>query len=60
MPGFSSAAMVSALIMPRSATTQAPVTPKRVHSRSTTGNRTVTSAVLQGTISVQSGRPWHQ
>lgn len=54
---FSSAAMASALIMPRSATTQARVTPKRVRSRCATGNRTVTSAVLPGTISVQIGRP---
>ena len=40
--------MVAALIMPRSATTQARSTPKRLRSRSITGSRVVTSAVLPG------------
>src|SRR5215472_17307764 len=44
----SSAAMLWALIMPRSATTQMRPTLKRARNRSTTGNRVVTSAVLPG------------
>src|SRR5690349_12156356 len=40
--------MVPALIMPRSATMQARSTPKRRRSRSTTGSKVVTSAVLPG------------
>jgi len=44
----SSAAMVSALIMPRSATMQASRIPKRSRKRLTTGNSSVTSAVLPG------------
>jgi len=44
----SSAAMVSALIMPRSATMQASRIPKRSRKRLTTGNSGVTSAVLPG------------
>ena len=40
--------MVSALIMPRSATMHARAIPKRSRSRLTTGNNSVTSAVLPG------------
>ena len=53
----SRAAMVGALIMPRSATTHMRPTPKRARSRSTTGSRVVTSAVLPGHSSQHSGRP---
>ena len=49
--------MVGPLIMPRSATTQTRPMAKRVLSRSTIGRRALTSAVLPGHISVQTGRP---
>ena len=49
--------MVSALIMPRSATTQTRPMAKRRRSRSITGISVVTSAVLPGHISEQTGRP---
>ena len=49
--------MVGAEIMPRSATTQTRPMAKRLRSRSTTGSRTQTSAVLPGHISEQTGRP---
>ena len=48
MPSASSAAMVAALIMPRSASTQGRPPPKRLRRRSTTGSSVVTSAVLPG------------
>ena len=48
--------MVSALIMPRSATMQASWIPKRSRSRLTTGNNNVTSAVLPG-IRKEGDRP---
>ena len=48
MPLASSSAMVAALIMPRSATTQARLMPNRVRKRSTTTISVVTSAVLPG------------
>src|SRR5262249_53328456 len=47
----SSSAMVSALIMPRSATTHTRAMSKRRRSRSITGTSVVTSAVLPGHIS---------
>ncbi len=53
----SSASMVSALIMPRSATPHTRCTPKRVCRRSITGISVVTSAVLPGHISQHTGRP---
>ena len=56
-PRCSRAAMVAALIMPRSATTQTRPMAKRCAQRSITGSSTVTSAVLPGHISVQIGRP---
>src|SRR5215204_5796366 len=56
-PRSSKAAMVASEIMPRSATTQARVIPKRWRRRSMTGTSTLTSAVLPGIISVQIGRP---
>jgi hypothetical protein len=49
--------MVAARIMPRSATTQTRPMPKRPRRRSTTGTSVVTSAVLPGHISEQTGRP---
>ena len=49
--------MVSALIMPRSATTQTRAMSKRRRSRSITGISVVTSAVLPGHISEHTGRP---
>ena len=49
--------MVSALIMPRSATTQTRPMAKRRRRRSITGTRLVTSAVLPGHISEHTGRP---
>jgi hypothetical protein len=49
--------MVASEIMPRSATTQTRPMPKRPRRRSTTGSSTLTSAVLPGHISVQTGRP---
>src|ERR1700693_3538717 len=52
----SSSAMVSALIMPRSATMQMRPMEKRWRRRSTTGTRLPVSAVLPGHISVQTGR----
>ena len=52
----SRAAMVSALIMPRSATMQAWAMPKRSRSRLTTGNNSVTSAVLPGSRKEAIGR----
>src|SRR5512134_797273 len=56
MPRASSAAMVAALIMPRSATMQALRIPKRCSSRVTTGRRVVTSAVLPGIRNEAIGR----
>src|SRR5215210_2845293 len=56
-PRSSKAAMVASEIMPRSATTQARVIPKRWRRRSRMGTSTLTSAVLPGIISVQIGRP---
>src|ERR1700739_4548195 len=53
----SSAAILWALIMPRSATTQMRPTLNRPRNRSTTGNRVVTSAVLPGPSSQHSGLP---
>jgi hypothetical protein len=53
----SSAVIVAAEIMPRSATTHTRPIWKRSRRRSTTGNSTVASAVLPGSISVQIGRP---
>jgi hypothetical protein len=50
-------AKVSALIMPRSATTHTRAMAKRRRSRSITGISVVTSAVLPGHISEQTGRP---
>jgi hypothetical protein len=50
-------AKVSALIMPRSATMQTRLIKKRRVSRSTIGTKLVTSAVLPGHISEQTGRP---
>ncbi len=49
--------MVSALIMPRSATTQIRPIAKRRRSRSITGISVVTSATLPGHISEHTGRP---
>jgi len=54
---ISNSSMVSALIMPRSATIQKRWIWKRERSRSTTGSRVFTSAVLPGHISQQTGRP---
>lgn len=48
--------MVSALIMPRSATMQASAIPKRSRSRLTTGKSKVTSAVLPGSRNEAIGR----
>src|SRR5215472_17818064 len=48
MFAFSSAAMLAALIMPRSATTQTLLMAKCLRKRSTTGVSRVTSAVLPG------------
>ena len=56
-PRSSSAAMVGAEIMPRSATTQTRPMAKRLRRRSMTGTSTLTSAVLPGHISEQTGRP---
>src|SRR4051794_37445142 len=56
-PRSSSAAMVAAEIMPRSATTQTRPMPNRLRRRSITGTSTATSAVLPGHISEQTGRP---
>src|SRR5450830_387674 len=53
----SSPAIVSAEIMPRSATTHTRPMLKRSRNRSITGNSVVTSAVLPGHISVQIGEP---
>jgi hypothetical protein len=53
----SSSAIVSALIMPRSATTHTRVMSKRRRNRSITGITVVTSAVLPGHISEHTGRP---
>ena len=50
--------MVSALIMPRSATTQTRPMAKRRRRRSITGMSVVTSAVLPGHISEHTGRPF--
>jgi hypothetical protein len=58
MPCASSPAMVAALIMPRSATTQARLMPNRVLRRSTTGSSVVTSAVLPGQRNEAIGRSW--
>jgi hypothetical protein len=55
-PAFSSAAMVAALIMPRSATTQTWAMPKRSRRRWTTGISRVTSAVLPGHRKEANGR----
>src|SRR5215207_10201132 len=52
-PRSSRAAIVSAQIMPRSATTQTRPMPKRRRRRSMTGTSTLTSAVLPGHISEQ-------
>jgi len=52
----SSAAMVWALIMPRSATMQVLAMPKRSRRRRTTGNNIVTSAVLPGIRNEAIGR----
>jgi hypothetical protein len=49
--------MVAALIMPRSATTQTRSMAMRLRRRSITGISVVTSAVLPGHISEQTGRP---
>ena len=49
--------MASALIMPRSATTQTRPIAKRLRSRSITGTNAVLSAVLPGHISEHTGRP---
>jgi hypothetical protein len=56
-PRASRWAMVSALIMPRSATTQTLPMAKRWRRRSITGMSVVTSAVLAGHISEHTGRP---
>src|SRR5215208_6807161 len=56
-PRSSRAAMVGAEIMPRSATTQTRPMPKRLRRRSMTGTSTLTSAVLPGHSSEQTGRP---
>src|SRR5215211_5143273 len=56
-PRSSRAAMVGAEIMPRSATTQTRPMAKRLRRRSMTGTSTLTSAVLPGHISEQTGRP---
>src|SRR5215210_576021 len=56
-PRSSRAAIVSAPIMPRSATTQTRPMAKRRRRRSMTGTSTLTSAVLPGHISEQTGRP---
>jgi hypothetical protein len=56
-PRSSRAAMVGAEIMPRSATTQTRPMPKRLRRRSMTGTSTLTSAVLPGHVSEQTGRP---
>ena len=53
----SSSAIVSALIMPRSATMQTRPIANRWRSRSTTGIKLSMSAVLPGHISEQTGRP---
>jgi hypothetical protein len=53
----SSAAIVSALIRPRPATTQTRAMAKRRRSQSTTGIKVVTSAALPGHISEHTGRP---
>ena len=50
--------MVSALIMPRSATMQTRPTAKRWRSRSITGMSVITSVVLPGHISEHTGRPF--
>ena len=50
-------AIVSALIIPRSATIQKRLMPKRCLNLSTTGSKLFTSAVLPGHISQQIGRP---
>ncbi len=55
-PRASSSAIVSALIMPRSATTQTRLTRKRRCKRSIAGIRLPTSAVFPGHISVHTGR----
>jgi hypothetical protein len=49
--------MASVRIMPRSATMQTRPIAKRLRSRSITGTRAVTSAVLPGHISEHAGRP---
>src|SRR4051795_9902227 len=56
-PRSSRAAMVGAEIMPRSATTQTRPMAKRLRRRSMTGTSTLTSVVLPGHISEQTGRP---
>src|SRR3954466_8487810 len=56
-PRSSRAAMVGAEIMPRSTTTQTRPIAKRLRRRSMTGTSTLTSAVLPGHISEQTGRP---
>ena len=50
--------MVSALIMPRSATMQTRPTAKRWRSRPITGMSVITSVVLPGHISEHTGRPF--
>src|SRR5450759_1055414 len=55
-PRASSSAMVSALIIPRSATMQTRPMEKRWRRRSTTGTKLPVSAVLPGHISVHTGR----
>ena len=50
--------MVSALIIPRSATTQTRPIAKRCRRRSITGISVVTSVVMPGHISEHTGRPF--
>ena len=57
MPRASSSAIVSVLIMPRSATTHIRPMPKRSRSRVMTGNRAFTSVALPGQVSEQIGLP---
>jgi len=56
-PRASSSAIVSALIIPRSATRHIRVMPKRSRRRVTTGNSAFTSVALPGQVSEQIGRP---
>jgi hypothetical protein len=55
---FSKASKVALLTIPRSATTVISRNLKRCCIRLTTGKSVLTSAVLPGHISEQSGRPW--